>query len=216
MIIEHCKKSLNENSSHEKMIELDQTYFSLCPSISFDYAIMEKTDKAVVMPIDIGWNDLGNWQRIWESSKKDKNNNIIKGDVTTVNTQNSYIWTRDNFLMVAIGVDNLVIIQTADVCLIANKDHLDQLTPIMEKLKAENRNELFINKKMFRPWGEYENLTEGPRYQVKRVIVKPGEKLSLQLHCHRSEHWVVVKGTGKVTRGEEELLFRKMNPPIYL
>ena len=213
-IIEKCKKSI-KNSTQDKIVELDETYFSLCPSISFDHAIMEKTKKAVVLPINIGWNDLGNWQRIWESIKKDKNNNIIKGDVITNDTKNSYIWTKDHFLTVAIGLDNLVVIQTADVCLIANKDNLDQLTPILEKMKAENRTELFINKKMFRPWGNYENLTKGSSYQVKRVVVKPGQKLSLQLHCHRSEHWVVVKGIGKVTRGEEEIIISE-NQSTYI
>lgn len=213
-ILDACKNALKP-ATEQGIIELNEQSFLSCPNISFDHAIMEKTDKAQVLPINIGWNDLGNWQRIWESSEKDANNNIIRGDVIASSTKNSYVWTKDHFLLVTIGVDNLVIIQTADVCLIANKNNLDELTPIIEKLKNEQRTELFINKKMYRPWGEYENLTEGQRYQVKRVIVKPGAKLSLQLHCHRSEHWVVVKGTGKVTRGNEELIISE-NESTYI
>lgn len=213
-VLEHCKKSILKSTS-KKIIELDKNNFLLCPSLSFDYAIMEKTNKALVMPVQLGWNDLGNWQRIWESSEKDQNNNIIKGDVITRNTVNSYIWTKEHFLVVTLGISNLVIVQTADVCLIANKDDLDSLNPILEKMKLENRSELFINKKMYRPWGEYEQLIQGHRYQVKRVVVKPGEKLSLQLHCHRSEHWVVVRGTGKVIRGEEELILSE-NESTYI
>lgn len=213
-IIKNCEKSLKPMVS-KQFVEVDKAHFSKCPNISFDYAIMEKTDKAVVMPIDMGWNDLGNWQRVWESSQKDTDNNTIKGEVISVDTHNSYIWTNDRSLMVTIGLDNLVVVQTADVCLVANKNNLDQLSAILQQMKLDNRKELLINKKMHRPWGNYENLTEGPRYQVKRVIVKPGEKLSLQLHCHRSEHWVVVKGTGKITRGEEEMILTE-NESTYI
>lgn len=213
-MIQHCKSALKEKI-HKQFVELDKTVFSQCSNISFDYAIMEKTDKAVVKPINIGWNDLGNWQRVWESSQKDEHNNTIKGEAITHNTQNSYIWTNERSLMVTLGVDNLVVIQTPDVCLIANKDDLDELSSVMQHMKEEHRKELLINRKMYRPWGNYENLTDGPRYQVKRVVVKPGEKLSLQLHCHRSEHWVVVKGTGKVTRGTEELILTE-NESTYI
>lgn len=212
--IKTCKESLKITQG-KNFIEVDKTEFAKCPNISFDYAIMEKTDKAVVMPINMGWNDLGDWQRVWESSQKDDDNNMLKGESINVDTHNSYIWTNDRSLMVTIGLENLVIIQTADVCLVANKDNLDQLSTILQKMKLENRKELLINKKMYRPWGHYENLTEGPRYQVKRVVVKPGEKLSLQMHCHRSEHWVVVQGTGKITRGEEEIILTE-NESTYI
>jgi mannose-1-phosphate guanylyltransferase/mannose-6-phosphate isomerase len=212
--IKICKKSL-KISEGKKFIEVGKTEFAKCANISFDYAIMEKTGKAVVMPINMGWNDLGDWQRVWESSLKDADNNMLKGESINVDTHNSYIWTNDRSLMVTIGLDNLVIIQTADVCLVANKNNLDQLSTILQKMKLENRKELLINKKMHRPWGNYENLTEGPRYQVKRVVVKPGEKLSLQMHCHRSEHWVVVQGTGKITRGEEEIILTE-NESTYI
>ena len=213
-IIESCKNSLI-NSVRGNYIEVNKDYFSQCPIISFDHAVMEQTDKAVVMPVNLGWNDLGNWRRVWESSKKDNNNNVIKGEAIALETQNCYIWGGDRSLMVTIGLDNLIIIQTPDVCLIANKDSLDQLNAIMEQLKLENRKEILVNKKMYRPWGYYESIIENPRYQVKRVIVTPGEKLSLQLHYHRSEHWVVVKGTGKVTRGEEEIIISE-NESTYI
>ncbi len=214
VVLDHCKNALKEKTN-KKFVELDKALFSKCPNISFDYAIMEKTDKAVVMPINIGWNDLGNWDRVWESSPKDENKNILKGDVIAVDTNNSYIWGDDRSLMVTIGLDNVVIVQTPDVCLVANKNNLDQISTVLQQMKQDNRKELLINKKMYRPWGNYENLTEGPRYQVKRVVVKPGEKLSLQLHCHRSEHWVVVKGTGKVTRGEEVIILTE-NESTYI
>lgn len=209
-----CEQSLKIIEG-KQFVEVDKSDFAKCPNISFDYAIMEKTERAVVMPVNMGWNDLGDWQRVWESSQKDDANNLIKGEVISVDTHNSYIQTNDRSLMVTIGLDNLVIIQTADVCFVANKNNLDQLGSILQKMKAENRKELLINKKMHRPWGNYENLTEGPRYQVKRVVVKPGEKLSLQMHCHRSEHWVVVKGTGKITRGDEEIILTE-NESTYI
>lgn len=213
-VLEHCKLALKEKTD-SKFVELDKVTFAQCPNISFDYAVMEKTNKAVVMPINIGWNDLGDWKRVWESSPKDKNNNTLKGEVISSKTNNCYVWSTDRSLMVTLGLDNLVIVQTADVCLVANKDNLDELAPILKQMKLENRKELLINKKMYRPWGNYENLTEGPRYQVKRVVVKPGEKLSLQLHCHRSEHWVVVKGTGKITCGEKTLILTE-NESTYI
>jgi mannose-1-phosphate guanylyltransferase / mannose-6-phosphate isomerase len=172
------------------------------PAESVDYAVMERTSRAMVVPVAFGWSDVGSWSAIWEASTQDDQGNHFAGDVLAVGTRDCYVLAQ-NRLVGAIGLDNLVVIETADAVLVARKDQVQDVKSIVEKLKHFARNEYLLHREVFRPWGSYEGVQQGERYQVKRIKVKPGERLSLQMHHHRSEHWVVVRGTAEVTRGEE-------------
>jgi mannose-1-phosphate guanylyltransferase/mannose-6-phosphate isomerase len=172
------------------------------PAKSVDYAVMEKTDRAMVVPVSFGWSDVGSWSAIWEASPQDHNGNHFVGDVLSVGTRDSYVLARDR-LVGTIGLDNVVVIETADAVLVASKDQVQDVRKLVEKLKQCARPEYLNHREVFRPWGSYEGVEQGERYQVKRIKVKPGERLSLQMHHHRSEHWIVVRGTAEVTRGED-------------
>ncbi len=172
------------------------------PAISVDYAVMEKTAGAMIVPVACGWSDVGSWSAIWEASPQDADGNHLVGDVLTVGARDSYIMAQDR-LVGAIGVENLVVIETADAVLVAHKDRVQDVKKVVEKLKHCARGEYLSHREVFRPWGSYEGVQRGERYQVKRIKVKPGERLSLQMHHHRSEHWIVVCGTAEVTRGNE-------------
>jgi mannose-1-phosphate guanylyltransferase len=200
-IFDACEISMINAQPDLDFIRIDKNKFIACPSDSVDYAVMEKTTDAVVMPMDAGWSDIGSWSSLWDISEKDGEGNFAHGDVILYDTHNSYIKT-DGKLVAAIGVDDLVIVSTKDVLMVANKDSVQDLKIITTKLKAESRNEWNLNREVFRPWGKYDVIDSGERYQVKRITVKPGAKLSLQRHDHRSEHWVVVCGTARVTNGE--------------
>ena len=163
---------------------------------------MENTDDGVVIPMDAGWNDIGSWSSIWDVSKKDENHNAILGDVLTHNASNSYIRS-ENGLVAAIGVDDLVIVATKEVFLVANKSNSQDISEIISQLKNENRPEWELHREVHRPWGKFDSIDNGNRYQVKRITVKPKAKLSVQKHHHRAEHWIVVQGTAKVTKGDE-------------
>ena len=176
--------------------------FLASPSDSIDYAVMEKTDKAQVVPVDFGWNDIGSWSAMWDESEQDGDGNHFRGDVVAVDTTNSYIHAGER-LIGTIGVDNLVVVETVDAILIAERDRVQDVKTIVNKLEATERQEHLYHREVFRPWGSYEGIAEGERYQVKCIKVKPGASLSLQLHHHRSEHWIVVKGTARVTRGDD-------------
>lgn len=176
--------------------------FMECPAESIDYAVMEKTDRAMVVPVAFGWSDVGSWSAIWEASPQDSDGNHLVGDVMAVGTRNSYVLAQDR-LVGAIGVDNLVVVETADAVLVADKRQVQDVKKVVEQLKHCAREEYLSHREVFRPWGSYEGVGRGERYQVKRIKVKPGERLSLQKHHHRSEHWVVVRGTAEVTRGDE-------------
>jgi len=181
-------------------MRINQAAFSACPSDSIDYAVMEKTDDAVVVPMDAGWSDIGSWSSLWDISDKDGNGNATCGDVMLHESHNSYIRT-DGKLVAAIGVDDLVIVSTKDALVVAHKDSVHNVKVIAEKLKSESRTEWEQHREVYRPWGKYDSIDSGERYQVKRITVKPGAKLSVQMHHHRAEHWVVVTGTAKVTNG---------------
>ncbi|HEX7034347.1 MAG TPA: mannose-1-phosphate guanylyltransferase/mannose-6-phosphate isomerase [Pseudomonadales bacterium] len=176
--------------------------FLQCPAESIDYAVMEKTDRAMVVPVAFGWSDVGSWSAIWAASPQDEDGNHLVGDVLTIGTRNSYVLAQDR-LVGAIGVDNLVVVETADAVLVADKGRVQDVKQVVEQLKNGAREEYLSHREVFRPWGSYEGVGRGERYQVKRIKVKPGERLSLQKHHHRSEHWIVVRGTAEVTRGEE-------------
>ena len=172
------------------------------PAESVDNAVMERTTRAMVVPVAFGWSDVGSWSAIWEASPRDQQGNHFVGDVLAVGTSDSYVLAQ-NRLVGTIGVDNLVVIETADAVLVAHKDHVQDVKTLVDRLKQGARDEYLLHREVFRPWGSYEGVQQGERHQVKRIKVKPGERLSLQMHHHRSEHWIVVRGTAEVTRGEE-------------
>jgi mannose-1-phosphate guanylyltransferase/mannose-1-phosphate guanylyltransferase/mannose-6-phosphate isomerase len=209
-----CKQALAAAKTDLDFIRADKAIFSTCPADSIDYAVMEKTDKAAVIPLDAGWNDVGSWSALWDVTDKDAAGNAISGDVLTVETKNSYIFA-ENKLVTVIGVDDLIIVETKDAVMIARKDKVQEVKQIVGRLKESNRSEAEIHRKAYRPWGHYDSVDSGDRHQTKRIVVNPGAKLSLQKHHHRAEHWVVVKGTALVTRGEEQILLTE-NESTYI
>ena len=200
-----------DNKSHDlDFIRISAEIFSECPEESVDYAVMEPLCKtegcdAIVVPMNAGWSDVGSFSSLWDVSEKDDNGNVCHGDLISHNTSNSYI-NANHKLVTTVGVDNLVIVETKDALLVANKDQVQDIKSIVEKLKAEDRYEAKHQREVFRPWGKYDSLDFGIRDQVKRITVKPGAKLSIQMHHHRAEHWVVVSGTAKVTNGDKTFL----------
>ena len=176
--------------------------FLQSPADSIDYAVMEKTDRAQVIPADFDWSDVGSWVAIWEASSQDSDGNHTVGDVVAVDTKNSYVHAQER-LVGTVGVEDLVIVETSDAVLVASRDRVQDVRRVVDELKAQEREEYLTHREVFRPWGSYEAVGVGDRYQVKRIKVKPGEALSLQMHHHRAEHWIVVKGTAEVTRGED-------------
>jgi mannose-1-phosphate guanylyltransferase/mannose-6-phosphate isomerase len=163
---------------------------------------MEKTDRAMVVPGGFDWSDVGSWHAIWESSDQNEDGNHLSGDVLAVDTEDSYVLAQDRLVGI-LGVQNLVVVETADAVLVADKGRVQDVRQIVDRLKHCRRDEYLLHREVYRPWGSYEGVEQGERYQVKRITVKPGERLSLQKHHHRSEHWIVVRGTAEVTRGEE-------------
>ena len=213
-ILSACKQALSAAKADLDFIRLDKTIFSTCPADSIDYAVMEKTDKAVVVPLAAGWNDVGSWSALWDVTDKDAFGNAISGDVLTVDTKNSYIFS-ENKLVTVIGVEDLVVVETKDAVMIASKDRVQEVKQIVDQLKQLGRSEAHVHRKAYRPWGHYDSVDTGDRHQTKRIVVKPGAKLSLQKHHHRAEHWVVVKGTALVTRGDEQILLTE-NESTYI
>jgi mannose-1-phosphate guanylyltransferase/mannose-6-phosphate isomerase len=193
---------------------LDKDAFSQAPKISIDYAVMERTDKAAVVPADIGWSDIGNWGAVWELSDRDENGNSTRGHGVIMNASNVHVRS-DDYLTTVVGVDNVIVVTTQDAVLVLNKACGDQVKQLVDRLKLENRPEALSHKRAYRPWGYYQSVDNGARYQVKRIVVKPGQRLSLQKHFHRAEHWIVVKGTAEVTRDNEVVLVHE-NESIYL
>ncbi|MEZ9745986.1 mannose-1-phosphate guanylyltransferase/mannose-6-phosphate isomerase [Vibrio splendidus] len=204
-ILEVCTQAIAKPSQDVEFIRVDTEVFETCPDKSVDYAVMEKTDSAVVVPMDAGWSDVGSFSALWEISKKDENKNVIKGDVITVDSENNYIYA-ENKLVSTVGVENLVVIETKDAILVANKDKVQDVKSIVNKLKETERTEQKLHREVYRPWGKYDSIDFGARDQVKRITVKPGEKLSIQKHFHRSEHWIVVSGTASVLNGDKTII----------
>ncbi|MFD2366059.1 mannose-1-phosphate guanylyltransferase/mannose-6-phosphate isomerase [Pseudoduganella sp. GCM10020061] len=193
---------------------LDEATFSDCPSDSIDYAVMEKTSHAVVVPADIGWSDVGSWSALWEVQQGDAEGNVCRGDVYLDGVKNSLVRAESRIVAV-VGVDNLVVVETGDAVLVAHKDQVQRVKQIVDHLKSKERTEHLHHTRVHRPWGWYEGVDAGDRFQVKRICVKPGEKLSLQMHHHRAEHWVVVSGTARVTCGEKVSLLSE-NESTYI
>jgi len=206
-IYEQSKKAVDLGKIDNEFYRLNAEEFSQCPDDSIDYAVMEKLPsspnyKSALITLDAGWSDIGSWSAVWDLFDKDNNNNVIKGDVIIDSTNNSVIFSQDK-LIATIGCENLLVIETADAVLVGNRDNSQDVKKIVAKLEENRREERLTHRQVFRPWGSYESLDEGDNFQVKRLTVKPGKKLSLQLHHQRAEHWVVVKGTATVTKGSE-------------
>jgi mannose-1-phosphate guanylyltransferase len=204
-ILLSCKESLQNKSQDDDFIRVDDKIFEKCPSESIDYAVMEKTEDAVVVPLDVGWNDIGAWTALWDVETKDEQKNVVSGDAMLENTTNSFIHGGDR-LIAAVGLDNVVIVDTKDALLVAKKEDVQDVKKIVEKLKLADRSECKLHREVYRPWGKYDSIDKGDRYQVKRITVNPGEKLSIQMHHHRAEHWIVVSGTASVTNGDTTFL----------
>ena len=197
-----CRAALEGASRDADFVRLDKAAFAACPSDSIDYAVMEHTDAAAVLPIEVGWNDLGSWSALWEVAEQDGNGNAHHGDVLAQDCRNTLAWG-DGRLLALLGLENVVVVDTADAVLVAHKDRVQDVKGIVGRLKAAGRNEPTSHRKVYRPWGSYDSIDVGGRFQVKRITVKPGASLSLQMHHHRAEHWIIVSGTGRITRGEE-------------
>ena len=200
-----CEKAMQAPSEDRDFIRVDKEVFQTCPDDSVDYAVMEKSDDVVVVPMDAGWSDVGSWSALWDVSKKDDNNNVNHGDVLHAGSTNSYCYA-EHKLIATVGVDNLVIVETKDAVLVAHKDKVQDVKAIVTQLKEAGRSEQTIHREVYRPWGKYDSIDFGQRDQVKRITVKPGEKLSIQKHHHRSEHWIVVSGTASVLNGDKTIL----------
>ena len=201
-IVEACKASINGVESDLDFLRINKETFIECPSDSVDYAVMEKTAAAVVVPMDAGWSDIGSWASLWSMSSKDAVGNVTHGDVLLHETSNSFVRT-DGKLIATVGVNDLVIVSTKDAVMVASKDRVQDAKIIVQKLKDARRAEWKSNREVYRPWGKYDSIDSGDGYQVKRLTVNPGAKLSVQMHYHRSEHWVVVAGLARVHYGDK-------------
>jgi len=209
-----CKQAYAGSCHSPDFVHLDKDAFAACPADSIDYAVMEKTDRAVMVPLDAGWNDVGSWSALWEVTRKDGQGNSLKGDVLSVDTHNSYVQS-ENKLVAVVGLDDMVVVETDDAVMVSPKSRVQEVKQIVDLLRASGRSESELHRKVYRPWGYYDSIDLGERHQAKRIVVNPGAKLSLQMHHHRAEHWIVVKGTASVTRGEEELLLTE-NQSTYI
>ncbi|EKS6644834.1 mannose-1-phosphate guanylyltransferase/mannose-6-phosphate isomerase [Enterobacter hormaechei] len=196
-ILSACEQSLLKTTQDLDFIRLDSEVFHSCPEDSIDYAVMEKTSEAVVVPLDAKWSDVGSWSALWDISQKDSDGNATRGDVLLQDASDSYIYSQHR-LIGAVGIKDLVVVETKDAVLVAHKDHVQKVKNIVAQLKSANRSEFMQHREIFRPWGSHDTIAEGPRYQVKHVIVLPGQITAKQIHHHRTEHWVVVSGTAKV------------------
>lgn len=202
-ILKYTRDSLLNAEVDLDFVRLQKEAFSACPSNSIDYAVMENSDKAVVIPLDAGWNDVGSWDSLWEVTHKDARKNALMGDVVISECSECYINAEER-LVVAIGLKGVIVVETKDALLIANKGHLQDVKTVVNHLQKDNRQEVEFHREVFRPWGKYDSVDNGERYQVKHITVKPGARLSVQKHMHRAEHWVVVSGEALVRNGDRQ------------
>ncbi|MBE0472094.1 MAG: mannose-1-phosphate guanylyltransferase/mannose-6-phosphate isomerase [Methyloprofundus sp.] len=209
-----CRAAFSAAKVDVDFVRLDKQLFAQCPSDSIDYAVMEQTDKAVVIPLDANWNDVGSWSALWDVRTKDSRGNALSGDVLALDTENSFIHS-ENKLVAVIGAKDLVIVETDDAVMVAPKDRVQEVKAIVAALKKQQRCEADLHRKVYRPWGHYDSVDNGERHKTKRIVVKPGAKLSVQKHHHRAEHWVVVKGTALVTKGDQTMLLSE-NESTYI
>lgn len=213
-IIAACKKALGLARHDLEFTRLDEDAFATSPSISIDYAVMEHTELGAVVPVNLKWSDVGSWNALWEIGDKDDDCNVITGDVIAQNVSGSLVHSQSR-MVALLGVEDLVVVETADAVLVTRRDQSQNVKTIVDKLNAAKRSEQVNHRRVYRPWGYYESMDAGERFQVKRLVVNPGGRLSLQMHHHRAEHWVVVSGTAKVTRGSEVMLLSE-NQSTYI
>ena len=209
-----CEQAFRGAREDLDFLRIDPGLFEACPADSIDYAVMEKTGDAVVVPLDAGWSDVGSWSSLHAASEADAHGNVTHGDVISEDTQGSYLYSQSR-LVAAVGLKDHVVIETKDAVLVAPRERVQDVKKLVLRLKERGRYEHSLHREVFRPWGSYDSLEHGARFQVKRLKIKPGATLSLQLHHHRAEHWVVVAGTARITRGEEEFLLEE-NQSTYI
>ncbi len=207
-LLAHCREAIAAGKQDLDFFRLGPAEFEACKSISIDYAVMERTDKAALVPVEMGWNDIGSWEALWDASGKDAAGNALKGDVLHHATRNSYLRS-EGPLVAAVGIEDLVVVATTDAVLVSRKDASQDVKRIVEQLERDGRELHVTHRKVFRPWGAYEGLDIGENFQVKRITVNPGAKLSLQMHHKRAEHWVVVSGTAQVTCNDKIFTLRE-------
>lgn len=212
-IADACQKAWENGKRDADFTRLDKDAFAASPSDSIDYAVMEKTADAVVVPLDAGWNDVGSWSSLRDVSKQDAQGNAHHGDVIQLDCQNTYAY--GSRLIAMVGLEDVVVVETPDAVLVGHRDRIQEVKDIVSQIKTAGRSEATWHRKVYRPWGAYDSIDMGQRHQVKRITVKPGAVLSLQMHHHRAEHWIVVSGTAEVTRGEEVLLLTE-NQSTYI
>jgi mannose-1-phosphate guanylyltransferase/mannose-6-phosphate isomerase len=200
-IVEAVTLAFDSAQRDGDFIRLDKEAFTASPADSIDYAVMEKTADAMVLPVDIGWNDVGSWSALWDVAERDADGNSHHGDVIAVDTRNSYAYAQR--LVALVGVDDIVVVETDDAVLVARKDKVQEVKQVVAQLKEAQRSQAVLHREVHRPWGSYDSVDMGARHQVKRIKVKPGAQLSLQSHKHRAEHWIIVKGIARVTRDND-------------
>lgn len=213
-IYDACAQAFTAAKRDLDFIRLPQKEFAACPSDSFDYAVMEKTRNGVVVPLDAGWSDVGSWSALHEAIPGDAEGNVCIGDVLIEDVRNCYLQSSSR-LVAAVGLKDHVVVETKDAVLVAPKDRVQDVKQLVAKLKQQGRYETSLHREVFRPWGSYDSIDTGDRFQVKRLVVKPGASMSLQLHHHRAEHWIVVSGTARITRGDETFLLEE-NQSTYI
>jgi mannose-1-phosphate guanylyltransferase/mannose-6-phosphate isomerase len=213
-ILDACREALTVRDADLDFMRIDEEAFVRCRSDSVDYAVMEKTDRAMVVPLDAGWNDVGSWASLWEVGERDEAGNVFHGDVLAEGVSNTFVHAGQR-LVAVVGLNDLVIVETGDALLVMDRNRTEEVKGIVGRLREAGRDETQTHRCVARPWGTYECIDSADRFQVKRITVKPGEKLSLQMHHHRAEHWVVVRGTARITRGEEEFMLSE-NESTYI
>lgn len=214
-IADAAQQAVATGRNENRCLYLEEKAFESMPSLSVDYALMERTKKAAVVPLSCGWSDIGSWDALWNLSEKDAQDNICKGRVHPLTTRNCYISTTNGTSVATLGVEDLVIVSTKDCVMIANRNNAQDVKQLVEFVRQRDAALVENHREVFRPWGRFDSIDRGERYQVKRITVKPGEKLSLQMHYHRSEHWIVVRGTAKVVCGDKESILGE-NESIYV
>jgi mannose-1-phosphate guanylyltransferase/mannose-6-phosphate isomerase len=216
-VVSACRSALEHDSTDLDFLRLEREAFAGCPNVAIDVAVMEKTDRGEVLPLEAGWSDVGSWSALWETSaERDADGNVLRGRVISEGSRNCYLRS-EHRLLVGLGVDDLVVVETDDVVLVAHRDRAQDVKAVVGQLEASGARESKAHRKIYRPWGSYDGVTEGGRWQVKKIVVNPGASLSLQMHHHRAEHWIVVKGTAVVEKdGVEELLAENQSTYIPL
>ncbi len=213
-MLEACRRSLAGASRDLDFTRLPKDLFAACPSDSIDYAVMEETDAAAVIPLDAGWSDVGSWASLQDALPRDARRNVTHGDVMAVDSENCLLYSSSR-LVAAVGLSDHVVVETKDAVLVAPRDRVQDVKKLVQALKEQGRSEPGLHREVFRPWGSYDSVDAGERFQVKRLSVKPGASMSLQMHHHRAEHWIVVSGTARITRNDETFLLAE-NESTYI